>query len=220
MKNIIAKISNKKAARVAGFGLLIIAIAGGFIFFVLDSIAIVPGDAAAKAFNNIRANEWLFGLFIVSVLIMVACNVVVVLALYVLLKPVKKEFALLTVAFRLINTIIFAINMVNLFIEPLLFNYIHLIGIVFYALHILVLGYLIFKSGYIPRILGVMLIIGGSLGYLIEVITFFFFPNYAWLSSPGLTIGAIAEISLSIWLLLKSAKISSMIEEKMNTSEE
>ena len=220
MKNIIAKISNKKAARVAGFGLLIIAIAGGFIFFVLDSIAIVPGDAAAKAFNNIRANEWLFGLFIVSVLIMVACNVVVVLALYVLLKPVKKEFALLTVAFRLINTIIFAINMVNLLIEPLLFNYIHLIGIVFYALHILVLGYLIFKSGYIPRILGVMLIIGGSLGYLIEVITFFFFPNYAWLSSPGLTIGAITEISLSIWLLLKSAKISSMIEEKMNTSEE
>ena len=220
MKNIIANISNKKAARVAGFGLLIIAIAGGFIFFVLDSIAIVPGDAAAKAFNNIKANEWLFSLFIISVLIMVTCNVVVVLALYVLFKSVNKELALLTVVFRLINTIIFGINMVNLFIEPLLFNYIHLIGIVFYALHILVLGYLVFKSGYIPRFLGVLLIIGGALGYVPEVLTFFFFPNYAWIASPGLTVGAIGEILLSLWLLLRSAKISSLIEEKMNTSEE
>lgn len=220
MKISITNISHKKAARVAGMGLLIIAIAGGFIFFVLDSISIVPGDAAARAFNNIKTNEWLFGLFIICVLIMVTCNVVVILVLYVLLKPVNKELALITAVFRLLNNIIFAFNMVNLFIEPLLFNYIHLIGIIFYALHIVVLGYLVFKSGYIPRFLGVMLIIGGSLGYVPEVLTFFFFPNYAWLASPGLTVGAIGEILLSLWLLLKSAKISSMIEEKLNTSEE
>ena len=109
--------------------------------------------------------------------------------------------------FRLINTIIFAINMVFLFIEPLLFNYVHMIGIVFYALHILVLGYLVFKSGYIPRILGILLIIGGSLGYLIEVLIYFLFPYYGWIASPGLTVGAIAEISLGLWFLLKSAKI-------------
>ena len=103
--------------------------------------------------------------------------------------------------------------MLFLFIEPLLFNYIHLIGIVFYALHILFLGYLVFKSGYIPRILGVLLIIGGSLGYLIESLTYFFFPNYIWIASPGLTVGAIAEISLGFWLLLKGDKIPEMKPE-------
>jgi len=210
MKNRITDISQRKAARVAGFGLLIIAIAGGYIFFVLNSIVIVPGDAAAKAFNYIKANEWLFGIFIASVLIMITCNIVVILALYVLLKPVNKELALLMGIFRSINTILFAINMVLLFIEPLLFNFIHMIGIVFYALHILVLGYIVFKSGYIPRILGVLLMIGGAIGYLPESLTYFFFPNYAWIISPGLTVASIAEISLGFWLLLKGAKIPEM----------
>ena len=214
MTNSIADISQHKAAMVAGIGLLIIALAGAYIYYVLDAIIIVPGDATAKAFNNIKANEFLLGIFIASVLIMFTCNVVVVLALYVLLKPEKKEFTLLTVFFRFINTIIFTFNMFLLFIEPLLFNFVHMIGIVFYALHILVLGYIIFKSGYIPRIFGVLLMIGGSLGYLIEVLTYFFYPNYGWIASPGLTVAAIAEISFSLWLLLKSANISSMIEEK------
>ncbi len=213
MKKPIADVSQRKAARVAGIGLIIIAITGAFIFYALNSIDIVPGDAAAKAFNNIKTNEWLFDIFIVSVLINITCNVVVVLALYVLLKPVSKELALLTVVFRLINTIIFAINMVLLFIEPLLFNYVHLIGVVFYALHILFLGYLVFKSGYIPRILGVLLIIGASLGYLIESLTYFFFPNYLWIDSPGLMVGAIAEILLSLWFLLKGNKMPEMKPE-------
>ena len=207
MTNRIADISQRKAARFAGFGLLIIAIAGGFVFFALNSIVIVPGDAAAKAFNEIKANEWLFVIFIASVLVMITCNVVVVLALYVLLKPVNKELALFMGIFRLINTILFALNMVFLFIEPLLFNFIHMIGILFYALHILILGFLIFKSGYIPRILGVLLIIGGAIGYLPESLTYFFFPNYAWIISPGLTVASIAEISLGLWLLLKGTKI-------------
>ena len=173
----------------------------------MNSIVIVPGDAAAKAFNEIKANEWLFVIFIASVLVMITCNVVVVLALYFLLKPVNKVLALFMGIFRLINTILFAINMVFLLIEPLLFNYIHMIGILFYALHVLVLGYLIFKSGYIPRILGVLLIIGGALGYLPESLTYFFFPNYAWIISPGLTVASIAEISLGLWFLLKGTKI-------------
>jgi len=213
MTNRIADISRRKAARVAGIGLLIIAIAGAYIYYALNAIVIVPGDATAKAFNNIKANELLLGIFIASVLIMFTCNVVVVLALYILLKPVKKESTLLTVVFRLINTIIFTFNMFLLFIEPLLFNFVHMIGIVFYALHILILGYIIFQSGDIPRIFGVLLMIGGALGYLIEVLTYFFFPNYGWLASPGLTVAAITEISLSVWLLLKSAKIPEMNPE-------
>ena len=212
MTNRITNISKRKAARVAGFGLIIIAIAGGFVFFALNSIVIVPGDAAAKAFNEIKANEWLFVIFIASVLIMITCNVVVILALYVLLKPVSKELALLMGIFRLINTILFAINMVFLFIEPLLFNYIHMIGIIFYALHILVLGYLIFKSGYFPRILGILVMIA-CFGHLLEFFQIFLFPGYEVIAYPGLAAAMIGEFSFMFWLLIKGAKIPEMKSE-------
>ena len=217
MTNRIADISQRKAARVAGFGILILVIAGSYIFFVLNSTLEggIPGDAALTAAKNIKANELLFGIVIAVILIMVMCNMVVALALYVVLKPVIKDLALLAAIIRLTYAIIFGINMVFLFIEPSSFSYVFLIGQIFYGFHMLVLGYLVFKSGYIPRILGVLLIIGGSMGYLIEVLTYFIFTSYLWIASLGIVVAVIAEISLGLWLLLKGTKIP-----EMNTSEE
>ena len=215
MTNRIADISQRKAARVAGFGVLILVLAGSYLFFVLNSTLEggIPGDAAVKAAKNIKANELLLGIVIAIILIMITCNVVVTLALYVLLKPVNKDLALLAVVIRLIYATIFAINMILLFIEPSSFSYVFLIGQIFYALHMLVLGYLVFKSGYIPRILGILLIIGGSVGYLIEVLTYFIFPNYLWIASLGIVVAVIAEIALAIWLLIKADKIPEMNPE-------
>ncbi len=82
-----------------------------------------------------------------------------------------------------------------------------LIGQVFFALHLVVLGYLVYKSGYIPRILGVLLLIGGSLGYLIESVPYFYCPDYVWIAYPGLAVGTIAEVGLALWLLVKAARI-------------
>ena len=88
MTNRIADISQRKAARVAGFGYLIIFITGIFSnFFVLESL-IVPGDAAKTA-NNIVGNDLLFRIGILSFIIMVVFDVVLAWALYVLLKPVS-----------------------------------------------------------------------------------------------------------------------------------
>ena len=217
MINRIADISQRKAVKVAGIGYLIIIIAGFFAFFVLSTL-IVPGDAVKTA-KNIKTNQWLFCIMIISVLIMITFDVVVGLALYVVLKPVNKSLSLLAAIFRLIQASFIAISLVFLFIEPLSFNYVYLIGQVFFALYLLVLGYLVLKSGYIPRIVGVLLIIGGALGYLLESLTYFLFPNYIAIAYPGLVVGTIAEILLTLWLLLKSAKIPEMIKEKMSTSD-
>ncbi len=98
MTNRIADLSLRKAARVAGFGLLIMAILGPFAeFFVLQRL-IVPGDAATTA-NNIMANELLFRFGIVGWLIVLICDVVVAWALYVLLKPVNKSLSLFAECF-------------------------------------------------------------------------------------------------------------------------
>ena len=225
--NNIANISQRKAAIIAGLGYLIMTILAPFAnFFVLESL-IVPGDAATTA-NNIIANELLFRISICCLLIVIICDIVVAWALYILLKPVNKSLSLLTAWFRLVYATIFGIALVSLFsVLQLLscsdyltvfdqnqlqaqvmlffnmFNYGWSIGIVFFGLHLFVLGYLIFKSGYMPRILGILVIVA-SLGYLIDNFAIILFPNY------DVEIGMftfIGELLLLLWLLFKGSKI-------------
>ena len=219
-------ISLRKAAIVAGFGLLIMSIFAIFAEFFVRQNLIVPGDAATTA-NNIIANELLFRSGICSFIIVIILDVVVAWALYVLLKPVNKSLSLLTAWFRLVYATIFGIALLNLVIVLHLlsgadylrvfetdqlpaqvmlflnvFSYGWQIGYVFFGLHLFVLGYLVFKSGYIPRILGVLLIIAG-LGYLIDSFAIFLLPN------SKVAIGMFTffgELVFMFWLLLKGGK--------------
>ena len=111
MTNRIADISLRKAARVAGFGLLISFIAG---FIAFERFA-VPGDAATTAYN-IMASEMLFRIKIASYLIVLTLDVVVAWALYVLLKPVNKSLSLLMAWFRVVYATIYGIVQLNLFL--------------------------------------------------------------------------------------------------------
>jgi hypothetical protein len=237
MTNRIADISLRKAARVAGLGYLIIFISGIFANFIVLQSLIVPGDAATTA-NNIMANEMLFRIGIFSFIIMVIFDLVLAWALYVLLKPVNRSLSLLAAWLRLVNVTIFGIALYHLFgVLQLLsgadyltvfetgqlqaqvmlfldaFNHTWLIGLVFFGVHLFVLGYLISKSGYIPRILGVLLIVA-SLAYLIDSFANFLLPNYANYAAIFLLVvvvpSVIAELSFTFWLLFKGAKIPEM----------
>jgi len=230
----IADISLPKAARVSGFGYLIIFITGIFSnFFVLEGL-VVAGDAAATA-NNIMGNGLLFRIGIFSFTIMVVFDVLLAWTLYILLEPVNKNLSLLSGWLRLVNSTIFGIALYNLLsvlqmlsgaeylkafdtgklhAQAMLllntFNSTWLIGLVFFGLHLLLLGYLIFKSGYIPKILGILLIIA-AMGYLIDSFANFLLSNYADYKDIFLLIvavpGIIGELSFTFWLLLRGGKI-------------
>ena len=90
------------------------------------------------------------------------------------------------------------------------FNNGWIIGLVFFGIHLLVIGYLIFKSGIMPRILGILLIIA-SIGYLIDSFAKVLLSNYADYETIFLLIvalpGVIGELSLAIWLLFKGYKV-------------
>jgi hypothetical protein len=234
MTHHVADMSLRKAAIIAGFGYLIIFVTGIFAnFFVIESL-VVPGDAAATAVN-ITASEGLFRTGIFSFFIMVLFDVVVAWALYLLLKPVNRELSLFTAWFRLLNAAIFGIALGHLFnILQILrdaaylaafksgqlqaqvmlsleaFNNTWLIGLVFFGIHLLLLGYLIFKSGYIPKTLGVLLIIA-ALGYLIDSFASFLLPNYSEYETIFMLIvvvpGVVGELSFTLWLLFRGAKI-------------
>jgi hypothetical protein len=241
MTNHIGKISPYKAARVAGILYLIIIISGIFAEFFVRSNLIVPEDAAATA-NNIMASESLFRLSIASDFIMIISDVALALILYILLKPVSNLLSLMAAFFRLAQAAVLGVNLLNLFFvlqllsgantlstfDPnqlhalvLLFLNAHStgysIGLVFFGIHCLILGYLIFRSGYFPKVLGVLLIIA-SFGYLIDSFAHFLLPNYKDYENiflPVVFIPAfIAELSFCLWLLIKGAKISEIKEIK------
>ncbi|MDQ0919524.1 DUF4386 domain-containing protein [Paenibacillus sp. V4I5] len=222
-------------ARVAGLGLLLMAVLAMFSNFSVLEGLIVPGDAAATA-SNIIANEMLFRSGFISFVIVLILDVLVAWALYVLLKPVNKNLAMLAACFRLVYTAIFGIALSNfLNVLPLLngaeyltvftkeqlhaqvlllidaFNNGWLIGLVFFGFHLLVVGYLIVKSGgYLPRIIGIFLIIA-SVGYVIDSTAHFLLPNYTDYKTIFLLIvavpGVIGELSLAFWLLIKGIKV-------------
>lgn len=232
-------ISQKVIARIAGYGYLIIFITGIFAnFFVLENL-IVPGKAAATV-NNILNEIILFRLGILNFIIMVIFDVLLAWCLYLILIPVNKNISLLSGWLRLVNSTIFAIALFNLFdvlhivsssdyqnilmadqlqAQVMLsfnaFNNTWLVGLVFFGMHLFVLGYLIFKSGYIPKFVGILLIVA-SLGYLIDSFANFLLSNYSDYKDIFITIviipGIIGELSLTFWLIFKGANIPPLKE--------
>ena len=240
MTNDLEEISLRKAARVAGILYLIIIISGIFAEFFVRSNLIVPENAAATA-NNIMASESLFRLSIAGDFIMIISDVALALILYILLKPVSNLLSLMAAFFRLAQAAVLGVNLLNLFFvlqllsgadslstfDPnqlhalvLLFLNAHStgysIGLVFFGIHCLILGYLIFRSGYFPKVLGVLLIVA-SFGYLIDSFAHFLLPNYKDYENiflPVVFIPAfIAESSFCLWLLIKGIKMSEINED-------
>jgi hypothetical protein len=217
--------TNKMTARIAGVLILMIAVFAPFSMVYVPSTLIVPGDAATTA-RNIMASEGLFRLGIVSDSVVFLLEIVVVVLLYVLLKPVSKTLSLVAAFSRLAMTVIQGVNLLNHFFVLLLLSgavyltaftpdQLHslvllflnahanviLIWGLFFGLHLLVLGYLVYKSGYLPKILGVVLIIA-SLCYFIQDLGNILFPQYAGLfASIGFL--SIIEIAFPLWLLIK-----------------
>jgi len=215
MINRIANISQRKAAIVVGtafiISLFLAIIVGNFI---LPNF-INPGDTAALA-NNIKTNETLFHIAVVLYLIILALDATIALALYIVLKSANKILASLSGIFRLFYATIAVISVLALafqFIDVYSYEIMKLwIGYLFFTCHLFVTGYAVFKSGYIPRFLGILLIID-SFCYVMAFYVSFLVPEALLLIFMVIMI--IGELSLSLWLLLKGNKISG-INPKIN----
>jgi hypothetical protein len=211
--------SINKTARITGALYLLLLPLGILGILYVPAALIVPGDAPATA-TNIMANEALFRLSIVSALLVQVVNIFVVLFLYKLLKPVNKNMARLMVIFILLAVPIAMLNELNRgavllllhsadqsYALMTLFFELHEYGItiasIFWGLWLFPMGYLVFKSNYIPKIIGILLMIG-CFGYLIDSFTFLLFPNWGMTISQFTFIG---ELLLPLWLLVKGVNV-------------
>ncbi|MEL7031601.1 MAG: DUF4386 domain-containing protein [Pseudomonadota bacterium] len=193
------RVSPRIAGRIVGIAF----IASVFIVTLVDDVLlanfVIPGDAKALA-RDIEANSNLFGFAVFGYLIVLALDSVIGLALFVVLKPASKNLALLTAGLRLLYAGALAIGVVALALQLIDaggYQAVKRWGYVSFAFHIVILGYAILKTDYVPNILGIFLIIASG--------SYVFF--YVDLQLPDAVLilimltMAIAELALSVWLI-------------------
>ena len=220
-----ADISRRKVALIAGLGLLVMAVLAPFALLSVLPNLIVPADAAATV-NNFIASEGLFRIAIAAVLIVIMLDVVVAWALYVLLRPVSRTLAVLVGWLRLAYTAMFAVALANLLdvaqlvggpdgaaLQPAQLQAQVMASIAsfengwdmslaIFGLHLLGLGYLLFRSADFPRFLGVLVVIAGG-GYLADTFARILVPDFAFTFSVFTFVG---EALLIVWLFYRAIK--------------
>jgi len=233
MKSQLTETSPRTAARIAGFGYLILFVLGIFANFFVRTGLIEPDDAATT-FTNIANSEFLFRTGLLSFLIIFLLDVVIAWALYVLFRSISKELSLLTAWFRLVYTVFLGVAVIFFFAVLRLvegaeyltafdtgqldahamllldaFNYTWLIGLASFGIHLILIGYLMLKSRVAPRLLGVVLTIAGA-AYIVDTVAISLLSNYADYESVFLVIVAlpavVAELGFTIWLLTRGGK--------------
>ena len=218
----------QRYARIAGV-LLLLSIVGGFFGeLYLPSRLIVEGDAAATA-RNLTTLDSLYRLGFAGYLLEAVCDVSLTLVFYVLLRPVNRELALATVLFGVISTTLFAVGEAFYFAPPLLlsgadyltvftteqlnaFAYLAIkmygrvagIFMLFYGAATLLRGYLILRSGFLPGLLGILMMVAGT-GFIVRNFVLVLAPAYA--SDLFLAPMFLAAVSLTGWMLVKGVDV-------------
>jgi uncharacterized protein DUF4386 len=224
-KERITETSPQVYARIGGVLYLIIIVIGFSSEFFGREKLVASGDAATA--SNIVASESLWRISIAGDLILLVCAVALTMILYVLLRPVNKNLALLAVFFNIVE----AASKLGLFaalflsgnadylkafqphqlhalvkISLKLHDYGFGIDLVFFGFACLVYGYLLFRSGYFPRTLGVLMAIAG-LSYLTNSFTLILAPAYSGRIFPILVLALVGELSLCLWLMVRGVNV-------------
>jgi len=225
--NITDRLTPNTVARITG---------GLYLGFILASVlADVLGHiglgTAQQVYQAIAVNPWSFRLGLVVAFVSAFLFLATAWGLYVLLRPVDKDLALL---FLLLNTVGVAIQCASMFplisamlqgagassmqaysaaqLEGLAYLSINVYktGFVtaqlFFGTWLFPLGYLVYKSRFLPRLLGVLLMLDG-VGVLIWFLQVLLLPAYPAITYPGLAVSFVAEVGLALWLLVKGVKV-------------
>lgn len=226
-----SEFSPQPYARAGGAAYLIIIVAGFLAEMFIRNRLIISGDPAGTA-RNIIAHPLLWRTGIACDLLMHVCDAVVSIVYYVLLKPVNKTLALMSLFLGLVQTAVLVASKMNLVMPLLLLSnsdylksldlhtlqtfaylsivahdYGYSIGLIFFGCACLIDGWLIIKSGYFPRILGFMIQIAGVC-YLVNSFALILSPALAHALFPAILLPSlIGELSMCLWLLFKGVNI-------------
>lgn len=223
-------ITLRQAAVVAGLSYLLMPVT--YAEFSIYPKLVIPADIVRTA-QNIVAHKEMFAIALLCYLITFLLDVVIAWALYVLLAPVNRSLSLLTAWFRLIYTAMGLFGLLNLFIAFRIVNnpdYLTIFGagqlnaqvkllldsfrtdwsvsLVVFGIHLMLLGWLIFRSTYIPKFIGILLVLDGAY-WVVDRLSPYLYPNVHFGFLFVLTFG---ELVLPLWLLIMGWRIREPVD--------
>ncbi len=225
-------LSPQRYARFGGLLYLVIIIAGLIGEMMIRGTMVVGGDAAATA-GRIAASPQLWRIGVAGDLLMHVCDVLVMWTIYMLLRPVSRNLALLVLLLNLVQTAVLVANKMILLVPLFLLGnplyakafdtaqlqaWSHLaidihahgfgMGLIFFGFVLLIEGYLVRKSRFLPPLIGALLQLAGAC-YLINSVALLLAPDIAGPLFPAILVPSfVAEMSFALWLLIKGVNVA------------
>ncbi len=219
--------SMRSASLTAGAALLLMSLLAIFGNVIVVDGLLTPGDAAQTA-NDIDASQGLFRVGIASLILVVVLDVIVTWALYRVFSPVSVSLSMLAAAMRLTYSAVLMVAIGQLvgvtrlsddntraalgadqvnahaMLGIAAFNDIWYVGQALFGAHLLLIGYLAYRSGYIPKVLGALLVISGA-GYAIDSLGAVLSQS-PWTDVSSFTF--LGEFLLALWLVIRARRIA------------
>jgi hypothetical protein len=207
--------SQRKASLIGGIALFLLAVLAGLANFGVVEVLVTPGDAARTARDLINADA-LFRSGIAGLIVVVILDIVVACSLLAVFEPVNRSVAIMAAVFRVAYATVFMVAVSQLVSALALlddadqalravgqFHTIWDASYAFFGVHLALIGYLVYRSGFAPRIIGVLLVLAG-VGYLIDEIGSVLLSGYSLEISRFSFVG---EAVLIFWLLIKGVRL-------------
>ncbi|WP_111720713.1 DUF4386 domain-containing protein [Homoserinimonas sp. OAct 916] len=207
--------SPRTAALVAGVALAVMAVLGGFGNFGALVPLIIPGDAVLTA-QNISGSPLLFFAGVASFVIVAVLDIIVAGALFVLFRPVSRRLSATAAWMRTVYAVLLLVAISRLVIGFLMlgdpeaalpvlvsFNTIWVISLGLFGMSLLLIGYLAFRSGFIAKVFGILLVVAG-IGYLADAVGMAFLPEFTAVFAQFLFAG---EVAIIFWLLIRGRRL-------------
>jgi hypothetical protein len=208
--------TRRRAALIAGLSLLLMAAVS--IIYLSFAVPPIAADDPQQTARNIAASETLFRMGAASMILVAVLDVITSLALYRLFAPVQRDLSAMAACFRLTYTAVLLTATSELVRVPALLDdpaavlrafdswiLIWHTGLIFFAVHLLVLGYVAYRSEFVPRIIGILLAVTG-LAYLADGVGLVLVPDYS-ISIAAFGFGG--EVVFFLWLLIRGARLRS-----------
>jgi hypothetical protein len=206
--------SLRTASLIAGLGLALIVVLALVGNFVAIQPLISPGDPAKTA-QDILNSEALFRWGIASLVLAAVLDMIVAGALLVLFEPVSRGVSTMAALFRVAYAAVFLVAIIQLAVALRLlgdptqamraidtYNTIWLVGLIFFGIHLGLIGYLAYRSGYMAKVFGILLVVAG-IGYLVDGFGTVLVPDYSINIAQFTFVG---EAALMFWLLIKGRR--------------
>jgi hypothetical protein len=204
----------RTASVTAGVALALMAVLAAFGVFGAVGALVTPGDAAKTAMD-ISGSQALFRWGIASLILVAVLDIVVAGALFTLFAPVNRSVSLMAAGFRVAYAAVYSVAIIQLVVALGLlgdpaqalraidaYDTIWHVGLILFGVHLLLVGYLAFRSGFMAKVFGILLVVAG-LGYFIDGFVLVLVP------APAISIGQftfVGEVALIFWLLIRGSR--------------